>query len=277
MGSSSETGRGAWSMTEDISLCEAWLQVSHCPVTGNEIKFCHMWKKIHQEFWERVIGSTRTDQALSSRWKILNKELGKWRDALAKAMNNHRSGENLSSEIMQEQMFFGATGQGKKSFNHTLCWEVMKNCKRFQIILTGPTIVLNEMPLHETPTSDSPMDSPMSQDSPIEKEPRPIGRKAAKAKRGSNSTKNTSKYLEELSKMQAMRIEMDMKQQEREYVRQGKIEKNDRETMAMDTTHMSPETKQFWKLEQRDVMRRRLFRDDGPSNTDWLNNQNHQL
>ncbi|CAL2276921.1 unnamed protein product [Prunus armeniaca] len=195
--------------------------------------------------------------ALSNRWKILNKELAKWRDTLAKGMNNHRSGENLSSEIMQAQIFFGATGQGKKSFNHTLCWVVVKNCKRFQIIPTGPTVVLNETSLHETPTLDSPMDSPMSQDSPIEKEPRPIGRKAAKAKRGSNSTKNASKYLEEISKIQAMRIEMDMKQQEHdraiqleyakemEYVREEKIEKKDRETMAMDTTHMSPETKQF--------------------------------
>ncbi|CAL2275620.1 unnamed protein product [Prunus armeniaca] len=127
-------------------------------------------------------------------------------------MDNHRRGENLSSEIMQSQMWFGATRQGKKSFNHTLCWEVVKNCKRFQIIPTGPTVVLNETPLYETPTSNSPMDSPMSQDSPIEKEPRPIGRKAAKAKRGSNSTKNASKYLEEISNMQAMRIEMDMKQ-----------------------------------------------------------------
>ncbi|CAL8174407.1 unnamed protein product [Prunus armeniaca] len=172
-------------------------------------------------------------------------------------MDNHRSGKNLSSEIMQAQMFFGATGQGKKSFNHTLCWEVVKNCKRFQIIPSGPTVVLNETPLHETPASDSPMDSQMSQDSSIEKEPRPIGRKEAKAKRGSNSTKNASKYLEEISKMQAMRIEMDMKQQEHdraiqpeyakemEYVRQEKIEKKDRETMAMDTTYMSPKTKQF--------------------------------
>ena len=84
-----------------------------------------------------------------------------------------------------------------------------------------------------------------------------------------------------------MRIEMDMKQQEhdraidvenakeREYVRKENIDKKDRETMAMDTSHMSPETKQFWKLERRDVMRRRLFRDDGPSNTDWLNDQNN--
>ena len=62
---------------------------------------------------------------------------------------------------------------------------------------------------------------------------------------------------------------------EREYVREQNIEKKDWETMAMDTSHMSPETKQFWKLERRDVMRRRLFRDDGPSNTDWLNDGNH--
>ncbi|BBG96641.1 Long-chain fatty alcohol dehydrogenase family protein [Prunus dulcis] len=165
---------------------------------------------------------------------------------------------------MQAQMWFGATGQGKKSFNHTHCWEVVKTCKRFQIIPTGPTVVLNETPLHETPASDSPMDSPMSQDSPIENEPRPIGRKAAKAKRGSNSSKNASQFLEELSKHQAMRIEMDLKQQEhdmaiqveyakereyvrkeREYVREQNIEKKDRETMAMDTSHMSLKQNNF--------------------------------
>ncbi|CAL2236484.1 unnamed protein product [Prunus armeniaca] len=79
---------------EDVSLCEAWLQVCHCPVTGNEMKFFHMWKKIHAE-------STRTEMALSSRWKILNKELAKWRDALAKVMNNYRSGENRTNESLE--------------------------------------------------------------------------------------------------------------------------------------------------------------------------------
>ncbi|BBG98435.1 Long-chain fatty alcohol dehydrogenase family protein [Prunus dulcis] len=210
-------------------------------------------------------------------------ELAKWRNALAKAMDNHRSGENLSSE---HKCGLVLLGKGKKVSTIPLLGGG-EDCKRFQIIPTGPTVVLNETPLHETPASDSPMDSPMSQDSPIEKEPRPIGRKAAKAKRGSNSSKNASKFLEELSKHQAMRIEMDLKQQEhdmaiqleyakereyvrkeREYVREQNIEKKDRETMAMDTSHMSPETKQFWKLERRDIMRRRLFRDDGPSNTD---------
>ncbi|CAL2277011.1 unnamed protein product [Prunus armeniaca] len=200
---------------------------------------------------------------------------------------NHRSGENLSSEIMQAQMWFGAIGQGKKVFNQDQCWEVVKNCQRFRIIPTCPTIVLNETPLHNSPASDSPMDSPMSQDLLIQKEPSPIGRKAAKAKRVSNSSNNTSKFLEEIARQSALRIEIDLKAQEderaiqveyakeMEYACRENIEKKDRETMAMDTRHISPETKQFWKLERRDVMRRRLFRDDGPSNTDWLNDQNH--
>ncbi|KAL6273198.1 hypothetical protein ACE6H2_023890 [Prunus campanulata] len=184
-------------------------------------------------------------------------------------------------------MWFSAIGQGKKSFNHQQCWEVVKNCKRFRIIPTGPTVVLNETPLHDSTASDSPLDSLMSQDSPIQKEPSPIGRKPAKAKRGSTSINDTAKFLEQIARNGTMRIELDMKKytdekamkeeyaREREYIRKQNIEKKDRKTMAMDTSRMSLETKQFWKLERKDIMRRRLFHDDGPSNTDWLNDQNH--
>ncbi|CAL8157435.1 unnamed protein product [Prunus armeniaca] len=103
----------------------------------------------------------------------------------------------------------------------------------------------------------------------------------------SNSSNNTSTFLEEIARQSAIRIEMVRKHQEKEmairaenlqemeFLRKEIIDKKDWETMAMDTSHMSLKTKQFWKLERRDVMRRRLFRDDGPSNTDWLNDQNH--
>ncbi|CAL8176218.1 unnamed protein product [Prunus armeniaca] len=270
MASSIETG-GAWSTMEDVSLCEAWLRVCHCPLSGNEMKFFHMWKKIHAEFCEKILDSPRTEMALSSRWKLLNKEMAKWRDALAKAMNLYRSGENRTNE-------FSATGGGKKRFTHHECWEVVKYCKRFTIIPTGPDVVLNETPLRDSTTSDSPLDSPMSE---------PIGRKAAKAKKAGNSSNFNSKFLEEIARQNSIRLEMEQKHQdmevaiqaelsrEKEYLRKKDQQKTDRETMAMDTSHMSPETKQYWKLERRDVMRRRLFQDDGPSNTDWLNDQNH--
>ncbi|CAL8081857.1 unnamed protein product [Prunus armeniaca] len=188
---------------------------------------------------------------------------------------------------MQTQMWFGAIGKGKKSFNNHQCWEVVKNCLGFKIILTGLTVVLNEMLLHNSSASDSLLGSPMNTDSPIQKEPRPIGRKAANAKRGSNSTNECTEFLEQIALNCVMRIERDMKRdaddkardeaftREKEYAHKHDMDKKDRETMAMDTSNMSHETKSFWKLEQRDVMRRRLFCDDGPGNTYWLNDENH--
>ncbi|BBG98987.1 F-box and associated interaction domains-containing protein, partial [Prunus dulcis] len=107
-------------------------------------------KKIHQAFCERAIGSTRTEMTLSSRWKILNKELAKWRNVLAKAMDNHKAEKTLAMRLCKHKCGLVLLGKGKKSFNHTHCWEVMKTCNRFQIIPTGPTVVLNETPLHET-------------------------------------------------------------------------------------------------------------------------------
>ncbi|CAL8150531.1 unnamed protein product [Prunus armeniaca] len=96
MASSIEVG-GSWSTNEDIALCQSWVNISHDPITGNEMKFHHMWSKIHGEFCQRS-GSIRTEMALSSRWKLLNKELGKWRNALTKAKANIQSGQNLTDE-----------------------------------------------------------------------------------------------------------------------------------------------------------------------------------
>ncbi|BBG97902.1 hypothetical protein Prudu_007160 [Prunus dulcis] len=175
--------------------------------------------------------STRTEMTLSSRRKILNKELGKWRDALAKAMDNYISGENRTNEVNDSNTDVVRCNRGgKKSFNHHHeCWDVVKYCKRFIIIPTDPTVMLNEMPLRDSMTSDSPLDSPMSHDSPIEKEPRPIGRKAAKAKKvkcQDNELALQAEYAREM-----------------EYLRKKDMDNTDRETMAMDTSHMSPETK----------------------------------
>ncbi|CAL9018668.1 unnamed protein product, partial [Prunus brigantina] len=128
----------------------------------------------------------------------------------------------------------------KKTFNHDQCWEVVKNCSRFRMIPTCPIVVLNETPLHDSPASNSHLDSPMSQDAPIQKESRPIGRKAAKAKKWSNSSSNPRRREGNSSIICKRKGVCTQKKN---------IEKKDRETMAMDTSHMSHETKQFWKLD----------------------------
>ncbi|CAL9030089.1 unnamed protein product [Prunus brigantina] len=200
-----------------------------------------MWSKTHGEFCQRS-GSIRTKMAFSSRWKILNRELGKWRNALTKARENIRS---------------------------------------------GPPVVLNETSLHDSPATDSPLDSLMEMDSPLPRALRPIGRKAARAKRGSTSNNECAQFLEQIAKNGTLRIERDLKREEvdkaryeafaieRQQAQEQDMEDRERKIMAMDTSHLSPETKSYWKLKRRDVMRRKLFHDGGPSNTDWLNDQNH--
>ncbi|CAL2265323.1 unnamed protein product [Prunus armeniaca] len=61
MASCIEVG-GSWSTNEDIALCQSWVNISHDPITGNEMKFHHMWSKIHGEFSQRS-GSIRTEMA----------------------------------------------------------------------------------------------------------------------------------------------------------------------------------------------------------------------
>ncbi|CAL9011711.1 unnamed protein product [Prunus brigantina] len=111
-------------------------------------------------------------------------------------------------------MWFGAMGQGKKSFLSHQCWEVVKNYSRFKIISIDPPVVLNETSLHDLSAIDSPLDSPMDQDSPFPSVPRPIRRKAAKAKRGSTSNNECAQFLEQIAKNGALRIERDLKREE---------------------------------------------------------------
>ncbi|CAL8096368.1 unnamed protein product [Prunus armeniaca] len=128
---------------------------------------------------------------------------------VGKNEDNIRSCENFGNG-------FVAIGQDKKSFNNYQCWEVMKNCPRFKIIVTGPTIVLNVTPLHDSSALNSPLESPMNEDSPIQRKLMPIGRKAAKAKIRSNSIIDCAKFLEKIALNGTMRINRDMKKDEDE-------------------------------------------------------------
>ena len=96
----------------------------------------------------------------------------------------------------------------------------MKDCSRFKIIPTGPPVVLNETPLHDSPSTDSPLDSPMETESPLPRPPRPIGRKAANAKREGTSNNECVQLLEQIAKNTALRIERDLKRDEANKARQ---------------------------------------------------------
>ncbi|KAM1158044.1 hypothetical protein ACFX1X_028890 [Malus domestica] len=142
-----------WSVIEDVTLCECWVRISHDPITGNEQKLPQLWKKVHTTFCEKL-GNKRTEQSLASRWKKLNKEFISWRNALKQAQDNLLSGENLSDEALQAQVWYNAANKNK-SFTRHECWNVVKGCPTYKIVGNGPPVVMNDTSLHSTPKDDS--------------------------------------------------------------------------------------------------------------------------
>ena len=93
-----------WTLIEDVALCTSWVEVTHDSLTGNEMQLREMWSLIHTSFLEKI-GGKRTKESMSCRWKLLSQSFSTWRDALAQASSNLRSGENLADQVTIYYLF----------------------------------------------------------------------------------------------------------------------------------------------------------------------------
>ncbi|KAM1034008.1 hypothetical protein ACFX19_038060 [Malus domestica] len=167
-----------------------------------------MWSLIHTNYLEKI-GWSRTKESMSSRWKLLSQSFSIWRDALAQASSNFRSGENYTDQLIQAQAWYGAKTKSKnKSFNRWECWNIVKDCPKFRVVPVGPEVVMNSTPLystsdngsHEDDAEEVPETSIPKQASGSTRYPiRPQGKKASKRK-GSASKHDYAKYMEELTR-----------------------------------------------------------------------------
>ncbi|KAM1980123.1 hypothetical protein FF1_037435 [Malus domestica] len=167
-----------------------------------------MWSLIHTNYLEKI-GWSRTKESMSSRWKLLSQSFSIWRDALAQASSNLRSGENYTDQLIQAQAWYGAKTKSKnKSFNRWECWNIVKDCPKFRVVSVGPEVVMNSTPLystsdngsHEDDAEEVPETSIPKQASGSTRYPiRPQGKKASKRK-GSASKHDYAKYMEELTR-----------------------------------------------------------------------------
>ncbi|XP_070682854.1 uncharacterized protein [Malus domestica] len=206
----------------------------------------------------------------------------------------------LSSVLIQAQAWYGAKTKSKnKSFNWWECWNIVKDCPKFRVVLVGPEVVMNNTPLHSTldngsheddggevPETPIPEQASGSTRYPI----RHQGKKASKRK-GSASKHDYAKYMEELTRhseltlalemakfevdkarekakaaavdreFQANERERELLRQERELVREERMAQRDREIMNTPLEGKYPNSKYFWKSEKEDVVRRRRARE----------------
>ena len=66
-----------WTLLEDVTLCSSWVEVTHDPITGNEMQLREMWSLIHTKYLEKICGK-RTKKLMSSRWRILSQSFNLW-------------------------------------------------------------------------------------------------------------------------------------------------------------------------------------------------------
>ena len=93
-----------WTLLEDVALCSSWVEVTHNSLTGNEMQLREMWSLIHTNYLEKM-GGSRTKESMSSCWKLLSQSFSIWRDALAQASSNLRSGENYTDQVIIYYLF----------------------------------------------------------------------------------------------------------------------------------------------------------------------------
>ncbi|KAM2692727.1 hypothetical protein EV2_006986 [Malus domestica] len=132
-----------------------------------------------------------------------------WRDTLAQATSNLRSGENLVDQTFQAQAWYNAKSKNQKqSFTWWECWNIVKDCPKFRVVPVGPEVFMNNTSLHFTPDHASHVyeddveevpETPPEQVSGSTRYPiRSQGKNASKRK-GSASKNDYAKYMEELA------------------------------------------------------------------------------
>ena len=45
-----------WTLIEDVTLCTSWVQVTHDPISANEMQLREMWGLIHTNYLEKLVG-----------------------------------------------------------------------------------------------------------------------------------------------------------------------------------------------------------------------------
>ncbi|KAM1807102.1 hypothetical protein ACFX11_030159 [Malus domestica] len=86
----------SWKFIEDVTLCEYGVQITHDPITGNEMQLRELWSRNTIRFCKRLGKDARSNQGLQGRWKKNSTNcllVGK--NALSHAATNMSSGRSL--------------------------------------------------------------------------------------------------------------------------------------------------------------------------------------
>ncbi|KAL4565928.1 hypothetical protein LXL04_030034 [Taraxacum kok-saghyz] len=142
-----------WTITEEIALSKAWVDVLKEPETDS------FWKRILDNFNKQLGGSDRTVYQVNSKWKNMNISISKF-NAIYNNKITQRQTAQSDSDIMKLTQIEYQNLYKNKSFPHEAAWEIVKNHPEWTPSSNVPLMddddnMINIQPLKRTKTSES--------------------------------------------------------------------------------------------------------------------------
>lgn len=198
-----------FSKAEDLTLCDAYLEITQDPIIGvDQSRDCY-WKRINAYFHaNKTEDSDRTQSSLQHRWDFIKEHVSKFCACYAQVINRNQSGMTRDNKLAQALVKYANDDKAHKSFGLMHCFTKLEDTEKWK----------SRTQLKKQKTSS--MDTPGSCASVFDDEAtspskRPIGNKRAKvAAKRANSSSNTggSSAMESLGGMLESR---ESKRQER--------------------------------------------------------------
>ncbi|OEL30501.1 hypothetical protein BAE44_0008480 [Dichanthelium oligosanthes] len=113
-------------MSEDLTLCLAWLNVSLDPIIGNGQRKAAFWKRIERKYNAEKGDnfSARTIWSLEGRWQYIKEQVGKFEVYFIKVYHENQSGQVDTDKTTAAVTLYNSIETKPFIFLH--CWEVLR-------------------------------------------------------------------------------------------------------------------------------------------------------
>ncbi|XBI07549.1 hypothetical protein VPH35_135439 [Triticum aestivum] len=132
---------GNYTNTDDILLCNTWLQVSRDPSVGGDQSRDAYWGRMKEHFdAHNMSGIDRSERSLRSRWSTINSDCQKWAaaqkavDKLNPSGTNEDDRYNIAQNLFKEEERKTKKGKIKKGRVFTLphCYKLLKDDEKWK-------------------------------------------------------------------------------------------------------------------------------------------------
>ncbi|WVZ88231.1 hypothetical protein U9M48_034774, partial [Paspalum notatum var. saurae] len=280
-----------FSPEEDIAVVTAYLNVSRDPIVGANQTGKAYWERVTEYFNKHnAAHTTRKPEAVSHRWRAIAKEISCFCSVKAEIDRKKASGNTIADRLEQAEEAY--LGRYNKEFQFKDCWELLRDTRKWQDWVSLHNARRARKRTSAT-ISDSAADTSDAESPP--EIPRPIGRDAAKKKRGSTAnpsvespalslfermaTSREQNYQRQIEwatdnkefqqqqlalKQQQVQAELERNKIQREQWDWTKF-KDENTIMLMDLNNCSEKAKEYFLSIQDEILARRHGGPSGPS------------